>query len=347
MKGVVFLGGGDLEVRDFDTPAPGQGEVLVEMKASGICGSDLPWLKKTKEETADLPHMNPMGHEPCGVITALGPSAKGVEVGQRVMVYHYAGCGRCKFCRMGYEQHCIHGFDYYGTSRHRGFGGGHADYMVAPARICIKLPDQMSYEAGAAIACGTGTAYSAVKKMAVSGLDTIAVFGQGPVGLSTTMIGAAMGARVIAIDIVPYRLELAKKLGASEIIDAKDNDVVEVVKSLTKGEGAEATFDCTSHSSVRVQAVESTKLFGRVCFVGIGGSVTFDDLTRQVINKHLTIYGVWTFTTWMLEEVANWIVDRNLPIDTLITHRFPLKQAEEAYRIFMEGQTGKVVFVWK
>jgi len=346
MKGIVFLGDGELELRDFDIPVPGQGEVLVEMKASGICGSDLNWLNRTKKELDELPHVNPMGHEPCGVIASLGPGVTGLTVGQRVMVYHYSGCGRCKYCRIGYEQLCIHGFDYYGTSRPRGFGGGHEDFMVVPDRVCMNLPDEMSFEAGTAVACGTGTAYSALKKTGASGNDTIAVFGQGPVGLSATMIGAGMGARVIAIDVAPYRLELAKKLGAAEVVNASDGDAVAAVKDLTGGEGAEVTIECVADPSVRVQAVESTKVFGSACFLGEGGGVSFDDVSRQIMHKLLTIHGSWTFPTWMLEEAANWIISRNLPIEDLITDRFSLDQAQEAYKVFQEGRTGKVVFVW-
>lgn len=347
MKGVVFLGDGALELRDFDVPVPGQGEVLVEMKASGICGSDLNWLNRSRKEIDALPHVNPMGHEPCGVITTLGPGASGVEVGQRVMVYHYAGCGRCKYCRIGYEQLCIHGFDYFGTSRPRGHGGGHEDFMVVPDRVCMHLPDEMSFEAGAAVSCGTGTAYAALKKVDASGLDTIAVFGQGPVGLSATMIGAALGARVIAIDVVPYRLELAKSLGAAEVVNAADGDPVEKVRNLTDGEGAEVTLECVANASVRTQAVDATKVFGRACFLGEGGGATFDDVSQQIMHKLLTIHGSWTFSTWMMEEAASWITNRNLPIEDLITHRFSLDQAQEAYRVFQTGQTGKVVFVWK
>lgn len=346
MKGIVFLGDGEVEIREFDKPAPGRGEVLVELKASGICGSDLMWLNRTKKEIAGLPHVNPMGHEPCGVIAELGPGATGVAVGQRVMVYHYSGCGRCKYCRIGYEQLCVDGFNYYGTSRPRGFGGGHEDYMVVPDRVCMALPDEMSFEAGAAVACGTGTAYSALKRVSASGYDTLAVFGQGPVGLSATMIGAAMGAHVIAIDVAPYRLDLAKKLGAAEIVNAADGDAVEAVTALTRGEGAEIVLECTGRPAVRVQAVESAKVFGRVCYVGEGGSVAFDEVSRQILHKLITIHGAWTFSTWMMKEAADWIVHRNLPIDDLITHRFALSDAEEAYRIFQEGQTGKVVFVW-
>jgi threonine dehydrogenase-like Zn-dependent dehydrogenase len=208
------------------------------------------------------------------------------------------------------------------------------------------MPDALSFEAGAAIACGTGTAYAALRKLEVSGRDTLAVFGQGPVGLSATMMGAVMGARVIAIDVVAYRLELAKKLGASEVLNASDVDPVEAVIDLTQGEGAEVTLECTARPQVRVQTIDSAKLFGRACFVGEGGSMTLENVSQQIIHKHLTICGSWTFTTWMLEEAANWILDRNVRINDLITHRFPLEQAAEAYRIFQEGQTGKVVFVW-
>jgi threonine dehydrogenase-like Zn-dependent dehydrogenase len=208
------------------------------------------------------------------------------------------------------------------------------------------MPDGLSFEAGAAIACGTGTAYAALKKLDVSGRDTLAVFGQGPVGLSATMIGAAMGARVIAVDVVPYRLELAGKLGASETLNASEVDPVEAIKDLTGGEGAEATLECTARPLVRVQTIDSAKLFGRACLVGERGSMTLEDVSQQIIHKHLTIYGSWTFATWMLEEAALWMLDRNVPIDELITHRFPLEQAEEAYRIFQEGQTGKVVFTF-
>jgi len=347
MKGVVFIGDGETEIRDFDVPVPGQGEVLVEMKASGLCGSDLPWLNKPQKELSALPYMNPMGHEPCGVIAALGPGVTGIDVGQRVIVYHYKGCGRCKYCRIGYEQYCIRGHGYYGQSTAKGLKGGHEDFMVAADRICINLPDEISYEAGAAIGCGTGTSYSALKLIQVSGLDTIAVFGQGPVGLSATMIGAGMGARVVAIDVVPYRLELAKKMGASEIINAAETDPVEALKELTQGEGVDAAIECSGKPPVRLQAINSAKLFGRVCFVGGGGGITIDDMAVQVIRRQLRIFGSQTFPVSMLEELANWIVKTNLPIDDLITHRFPIDQVQEAYKVFMEGQTGKVALVWK
>src|SRR5439155_4124575 len=136
------------------------------------------------------------GHEPCGVVAAVGPdvSEEQARVGQRVMNHHYKGCGSCKHCRTGWSQLCLEGCIVYGATGH----GAHAPYMKVPASTLVPLPDELSFEEGAAISCGTGTAYQALKRLDVSGRDTLAVFGQGPVGLSAVLLGQAMGARVIA-----------------------------------------------------------------------------------------------------------------------------------------------------
>ena len=153
MRGVVFLGDRKLTLRDFPDPTPGQGEVIIAIKASGMCGSDLR--------------------------------------------HHYKGCGRCKHCRVGWSQLCRSGTIVYGITGH----GGHAPFMKVPASTLVSLPDELSFEEGAAISCGTGTAYGALKRIDVSGRDTLAVFGQGPVGLSATMLGRAIGERGTAVDI--------------------------------------------------------------------------------------------------------------------------------------------------
>jgi threonine dehydrogenase-like Zn-dependent dehydrogenase len=337
MRGVVFLGNKQIEIREFPTPEPGPGEALVKMRASGICGSDLhPYRANRTQSTAG-------GHEPCGQVAALGVGAEGPEgpkVGDRVMIHHYSGCGRCKYCRIGYEQLCVHGHKTYGF----GASGGNADYIVVPARCLIPLPDELSYEEGAAIACGTGTAYMAVKKLDVSGRDTLAVYGQGPVGLSATLLGKAMGARIVAVDVAPERLELARSLGADEVINPLQGDPIRAIRDLTHGEGADATLDCTGNATARAQTVRSARVFGRACFVGEGGTVSLEP-SPDIIHRHLTLYGSWTFPMVGLEECAQFVVDRQVPLDRLITHRFPLDQAEEAFRIFDGGATGKCVFV--
>src|SRR5919198_882003 len=241
MRGVVFLGERRLELREFPDPTPGPGEVVLAIKASGMCGSDL-HTYRAKGGTAAIGirgRTEPVigGHEPCGVVAAVGPGVSEAEarVGLRVMNHHYWGCGQCKHCRVGWSQLCRKGIVVYGMTGH----GAHAPFMKVPARTLVPLPDELSFEEGAAISCGTGTAYGALKRLDVSGRDTLAVFGQGPVGLSATMLGVAMGARVIAVDTVAERRALAKELGAEAVIDPKAVDPVVAIHELTQGEGAE------------------------------------------------------------------------------------------------------------
>ncbi|HVC33968.1 MAG TPA: zinc-binding dehydrogenase [Chloroflexota bacterium] len=333
MRGVVFLGDKRLEVRDFPDPVPGPGEVVVAMRASGICGSDLrPYRDARAQSTVS-------GHEPCGAVAALGPGVVGPRPGDRVMIHHYSGCGTCKYCRIGYDQLCVSHHRVYGF----GANGGNADAILVPARCLVPLPDVLSFAEGAAIACGTGTAYMALKKLDVSGRDTLAVYGQGPVGLSATLLGKAMGARVIAVDVSAARLELARGLGADVVLNPAEGDPIAAIRDLTRGEGADATLDCSGNDTARAQTVRSARVFGRACFVGEGGTVTLEP-SPDIIHRHLTLYGSWTFPSVGLDECAHFVVERAVPLQKLITHRFRLDQAVEAFQVFDGGATGKCVF---
>ncbi len=340
MKGVVFIGDRNLELRDLPEPEPGPGEVLLKMMASGLCGSDLKRYRAPRAELTGSLHV--AGHEPCGVVSEVGPGVTQVQVGDRVMMHHYTGCNACSMCRIGYTQMCLNHHEVYGSTA----DGGHQDYLLCPASTCVRMPDDLPFDQGAAVACGTGTAFHAVKRLGISGADTIAVFGQGPVGASATMFARAMGARVIAVDMIPERLELARELGADVVVDASEDDAESVIRELTNGEGADATLDATGIPQARINAVDSARYWGRVCFVGEGNTTTFD-VSAQIIHKQLTIYGSWTFSLAGLAEAANFVVDRGAPLDRLITHRYALDQADEAYRLFDTGKTGKPVFVWE
>ena len=219
MRGAVFLGNRKVELRNFPDPTPGPGEVVIEMKASGMCGSDLKFYRSAPGEAQKSlgfsgdaePFIG--GHEPCGVVAARGPgvSEKEAPIGQRVMDHHYSGCGVCKHCRVGWSQLCKAGITVYGVTAH----GGHAQYLKVPARTLVPLPEELSFVAGAAVSCGTGTAYGALRRMHLAGGSTLAVFGQGPVGVSATLLGAKMGARVIAVETNAERRALAMKFGAN------------------------------------------------------------------------------------------------------------------------------------
>src|SRR2546428_8437442 len=158
--------------------------------------------------------------------------------------------------------------------------------MRVRARPPVPLPGALGSGGGAGVSGGPGTAYGALKRLDVSGRDTLAVFGQGPVGLSATMLGRAMGARVIAIDVAPERLALARDFGAEAVVNAKDTDPVAALRDLTHGEGVETAMDCTGNPEARVAAVRSAATWGRAAFVGEGHTATFD-ISRALIRRHV------------------------------------------------------------
>lgn len=337
MKAVYFTGDRQVEVAETPDPTPGPGEVVLQIKASGMCGSDLHTLRAPAGSRPRLI----AGHEPCGIVAEVGPgvSETVARVGQRIMDHHYSGCGVCVHCRDGWTQLCEEGSTVYGNTGH----GAHAEYMLVPAYTCIPLPDELSFSAGAAIACGTGTAYGGLMRLNLSGRDTLAIFGQGPVGLSATQLAVAMGARVIALDLAADRRQRALDFGAFATVDPSSDDPVEAIRELTHGRGADCVLDCTSSAQARRQGVQATKIWGRVCYVGIGGDVTLD-VANEIIKKQLTIVGSWTFSQNGQAECARFCVDRAIDVDALFTHRWGLEQAPEAYALFDTQTTGKGVF---
>ena len=207
------------------------------------------------------------------------------------------------------------------------------------------MPEELSFEEGAAISCGTGTAYQALRRLDVSGRDTVAIFGQGPVGLSATMLGVAMGARVVAVDVGGERRELGRQFGADAVIDPAAGDVVAALKALTDGEGVDAALDCSGQPEARLAAARATRTWGRVGLVGEGNQVTFD-VSPDLLRRQLTLHASWTFSTLIQEECARFIVKRQVPLERLLTHRFQLADAVAAYRLFDTQTTGKGVFLF-
>ncbi len=349
MRGAVFLGNRTIEIRDFPDPTPGLGEVVIEMKASGMCGSDLKFYRSppgAAQAALGLGgNTEPFiaGHEPCGVVAARGPSVAEREapIGQRVMDHHYSGCGVCKHCRVGWSQLCREGIVVYGVTAN----GGHAEYLKVPARTLVPLPDELSFVEGAAVSCGTGTAYGALKRMQLAGGASLAVFGQGPVGLSATLLGARMGARVIAVETNAERLALAQRFGAAATVDASKADFEKELKELTRGEGVDLAIDCTGVASARLAAVRAARTWGTVCFVGEGGEVTLD-VSRDMLRKQLTLIGSWTFSAMGQAECARFVADNGIDLEKIFSHRWKLEQATEAYRVFDTQSTGKGVLVF-
>ena len=283
------------------------------------------------------------GHEPCGVVAEVGPgvSETQAKVGDRVMVHHYTGCGVCRHCRSGWTQMCDRQRPLvYGSGAGH---GGHAPYMKVPAATLVRLPDALSFEAGAACSCGTGTAFAALRRLNTSGADTITIFGQGPVGLAGTQLAAAMGARVIAVDLSSERLGLAKLMGAAEVINSKEVNAVEAVRELTGGRGADLAMDASGATEARHNALESLRPWGSMALVGVGGK--FEPSLGWLMSKQTTVMGCFTFSITGLADCADFAATRGVAVDAIFTDRWTLDQADQAYKVADSQTAGKGVFM--
>ena len=257
------------------------------------------------------------------------------------MVHHYKGCTVCNHCRSGWSQLCQEvPVKVYGNNAH----GGHAKYLKVPAFTLVPLLDELSFTSGAAISCGTGTAYGALRRIRLSGNDTIAIFGQGPVGLSATQLAKAMGARVIALDVSEERLDRAKEFGADEIVNPRSNDPVGAIKDLTHGYGAEFTLDTSSQPEGRISRGARDQ--------GVG----HDLLCRRAQPCHDRRQPRHAAEAVDDRRVVDLLADgpgRMRPVHRRPRHRrrktvhprWQLDQAEEAYKLFDTQTTGKGVFL--
>jgi threonine dehydrogenase-like Zn-dependent dehydrogenase len=340
MRAVYFPEPRVVEVREVPIPQPSQGEVRIQLKASAICRSDMSLFHGKSVVRGEHAGTIIPGHEPCGIVDSLGEGVSNLKIGDRVAVYLAIGCGSCSYCLSGYKMFCK-------TWKCLGddWNGGDADYMVVPEENCMPIPDEMSFEVGAVSTDAIGTLYHAQKRLGISGKDTLVIFGLGPMGAAGIMVAKGLGARVIAVDVVTQRLELAKEIGADEVIDGKNENVVEKILELTGRMGADAFIDCSGSTICHNQALDSVRPHGRGAFIGESKESTIKP-SAQLIRKQVTLMGSWYFPIHEFSEIANFIVSKKVPVEKLITHRFPITEAETAFRLFDEHKTEKVVFEW-
>ncbi len=340
MLGAKLPGNSTVTFDTFDIPKPGYGQVLLRTKCSTICGSDIRAIYREHLGKGPEGYQNVIaGHEPCGQIVEEGPGLKRFKKGDRVIVYHISGCGVCHECRQGFMISCT-------SDKRAAYGwqrdGGMAEYILCDEKDLVLLPDELTYADGAQVACGFGTVYEAIEKVGVSGNDAVLVVGLGPVGLAALMLAKAMGAtKLIGIEMEPARIELAKKLGLLDHGFTPSEDNVEQIKALTGGNGVERAFDCSASNPGRATAVRATRKWGKIAFVGEGGSVTFNP-SPDMLHDQKTIYGSWVTSIWKMEDLVEHLVRWNIHPEDLITHRFPLEKADEAYSLMASGTSGKV-----
>ena len=340
MKGLVYLGNRRLELREFPEPQAAINEVVVKIKVAALCGSDLHVYR------GDPKYLNLktiVGHEPSGVIHQVGEGVSGLQVGDRVSVFHHVGCGRCRHCLAGNMMFCPDrtplGWNHHGAD---------APFMKVKAHNCLRLPDELSFVDGAMIACQAGTAWSALKKLAVCAADTLVIFGLGPVGLVTFLLARPAGCRIIGVEKDPYRIDLARTIGLEEIVDLNNQDCVQTLKELTGGEGPNKFVETSGSVDAQKDATDAACTHGEIVLVGVSGPyyapIQTKILPRNIIVKELTITGSYIFNIGDYFELAAYMVRHRVNFDSIITHRFPLEKAEEALKLFDQGGTGKIIF---
>ncbi|HLF42719.1 MAG TPA: zinc-binding dehydrogenase [Acidimicrobiia bacterium] len=340
MKAVLLPGDQQVEIVDRDDPQPQTGDVVVAMRASAICRSDMSLYNGDPIVGGDSAGMGTVvpGHEPSGEVVAVGEGVRGLEVGNRVAAFLGIGCGRCEWCMRGERMLCAQwqclGFDV---------DGGDAEYFKLPGDNAMRLHDGVSFESGALLTDMVGTQYHTQRRLGVNGRDTVVVFGVGPMGGAAVMVAAAHGARVIAVDMLERRLEMALALGAHETVPADDH-TVERVMELTEGRGVEVAVECSGAPVAQNNALDVAARNGRVAFVGESRSTTFRP-SEQFLRKTLTVIGGWYFPLWEFDEIQRFALWHQLPVTDLITHRFELGDASDAFAMFNNRETEKAVFV--
>ena len=341
MKAAFLPGNSTVDIRVVPVPKPEHGEVLIAVKASTICGSDIRAIYHEHLGKGPEGYQGVIaGHEPCGQIVEVGEGCRRFRTGDRVIVYHISGCGVCNDCRRGYMISCTSA-EYrraYGWQR----DGGMAEYLLAEEKDLIFLPDELTYLDGAQIACGFGTVYEALQKVGISGNDAVLITGLGPVGLAAGALCRKLGAeKIIGIDITAERRDLALRLGLCDTALSAGPDNLNQVRELTGGHGVERAVDCSAHPEARLTAIRATRKWGKMVMIGEGGPVAFNP-SPDIIHDQKTIYGSWVTSSWLMEDLVERLVRWSLHPEDIVTHRFALDQADDAYRLMASGRCGKV-----
>ncbi len=341
MRGVFLPGDSTTEIRELPDPEPGPGQVLLAMRASTICGSDIRaiYREHLQGDPAEMYQGVVAGHEPAGEVVAVGPGAIRLAVGDRVCVYHISGCGQCDSCVRGYQISCS-------SPRRAAYGwqrdGGHADLILAEERDCIVLPDFVTFLDGACVACGFGTAYEGLIRAQVSGRDALAVVGLGPVGLAAGLVGGKLGAVPrIGLDPSPERRELALQLGAVDAAFAPgDVDAARAVSG-----GVDVAIDCSGSEPGRSSAIALVRERGRVVLVGEGNAMTVPEVSPALIHPSITIIGSWVTSIEHMRELVARLPYWNLHPEVVVSDSFPIAEAAAAYRLADAGRSGKIALV--
>jgi L-iditol 2-dehydrogenase len=339
MRAAVLRDWNDLAIEELEIPDPGPGEVLVRVRACGLCGTDLKMVQGAFQQRGwppSLPFV--MGHEWSGEVAAIGEGLDDLELqpGDKVVAENHVGCGRCPMCRRGRYNLC----EQSGTPGYRLYGhtapGALAEYAVRPAPTLHKLPDSISPLEGALVNQGSLTVH-ALRRVEFLPGSTVAVFGPGLLGLLTAAVASASGASQIIMVGRGPRLDLATKMGCDEVIDYENEDPVAGLRRRTAGRGVDYVFDCTGNPGVPAQAIGAVRRGGRVAILGLtGGKPSAIDVDRLTLDE-IDLMGIRSSPNAYPAMIALMRSER-LDLSPLVTHVFPLERVGEALAALQSRQ---------
>ncbi len=339
MKAAVFYAAKEpLKIEELPTPQPGSGEILVKVAACGLCHTDLSYIDHGVPTFKKPPLI--LGHEVSGTVAGLGADVSGWAEGDRALVPAVYGCGNCTMCRTGRENICER-MVMFGNN----VDGGYAEYMLAPAKDLVPLPDEIPLIEGAIIADAVTTPYHAVvNRGEVKPGDAVVVFGCGGVGINIVQIAAAVGAQVVAVDIDDNKLEMAQKLGAQATINANSVERVDkAVRKLTGG-GAHVGFEAIGYSTTQEQTFASVRNGGRFVMVGYSPKPMTLNAGR-VMYREMEVVGSLGCRAVDYPRVLELACLGKIKIKELVSARFPLDEINPALDYVRAGEGIRSVVV--
>ncbi|HOA15145.1 MAG TPA: alcohol dehydrogenase catalytic domain-containing protein [Bacillota bacterium] len=341
MKAIVKYSAepGDMRVMDMPKPKPGPGEVLVQIKATGICYSDISILDGKYKGRKPVPYPVIMGHEGAGIVAELGAGVTDLAVGDRIGFEVLFGCGKCENCRNGNKNMCSD-WGHYGITTN----GTFAEYLAIKSELAHKLPDNVSF-ANAAFLEPISLTVRSIEHVKPMVGDTAAIIGPGSIGLLHLQALKAAGcAKVIVLGIEKdvHRFEIAKSLGADHIVVIGKEDPIAKVKEYTKGLGVDIVIETAAHPSAFSLAIELAASKGRISTFGLYPEATVRPI--QIIREGLTIFGDVALLQKHFLRAIRWVEYGKVSAEPIITKRFKLEQAAEAVEANRQGNAVKVLF---